>query len=615
MMQESFRKSIEEILFQRGLLTADQLNTLKLEIAKNKVKPEEYLINNKWITEADLLAVKSEVYKIPIIDLADVKIPREVLLGISEDIAKRYFVIPFEVTEDSVKVAMRDPFDLRAVQFLQNKFGKRVDAYYALPSQLRFTIQEKYGQMIDTEVSDALEEVTSEGLINISENIKDIQEVQQQVTENSSVARIVNMILDYAVKSKASDIHIEPLEKKMRVRFRINGVLVTKLDDMPVKLAPSLISRIKILSKLKIDEKRIPQDGRMQIKVDDKEIDLRISTLPAAFGEKVVIRLLEKSGGIPDITESGLRGSGLKNYLSALSLSRGIILITGPTGSGKTRTLASSLAKVNTEEVNIITLEDPIEIRIPGVNQVQINVDAGLTFASGLRSILRQDPDIIMVGEIRDEETARLATQASLTGHLVFATLHTNSAAGALPRLLDMNIEPFLISSTIQLVVAQRLVRTICPYCREEYDAPAEIVKKIHLVLDGLKGFDLYSYPKRDSKISGPGEVGKDLLEDYIPSNAEISHSQNPEKDLKVKLYRGKGCNRCEGSGYSGRIGIYEVLQVSDKIATMIMEHRNASNIHKQAKEDGMIDMVQDGFLKALEGITTIEDVLRVSSG
>lgn len=352
----------------------------------------------------------------------------------------------------------------------------------------------------------------------------------------------------------------------------------------------------------------------MQIVVDNKEIDLRVSTLPTAYGEKVVIRLLMKSSRIPDITESGLRGPGLKLYLNTLSLTRGIVLITGPTGSGKTRTLASSLSRVNREEINIVTVEDPIEIRIPGVNQVQVNPDAGLTFASGLRSILRQDPDVIMVGEIRDEETARLATQASLTGHLVFATLHTNSAAGALPRLLDMQIEPYLISSTVQLVVAQRLVRTVCQHCKEEYEAPVEVVKDIHRVLDGLKGFDLYSYPKNDCPICKPGDVCTHTQEEIANARGGEKPVNNTDR-LKVKLYRGKGCTKCDDSGYAGRIGIFEVLQVDDKIATMIMEHRSASTIQGVAKENGMIDMVQDGYLKALEGITTIEEVIRVSKG
>jgi type II secretory ATPase GspE/PulE/Tfp pilus assembly ATPase PilB-like protein len=332
--------------------------------------------------------------------------------------------------------------------------------------------------------------------------------------------------------------------------------------------------------------------------------------MPTVNGEKVVIRLLEKGGGLMKLEDTGMRGSGYKIYKEALSSTQGIILVTGPTGSGKTQSLASSLLILNKPDVNIVTLEDPVEIKVEGVNQIQINAEIGLTFARGLRSVLRQDPDIVMVGEIRDEETAELAVQASLTGHLVLATLHTNSASGALPRLLDMNIEPYLMTSTVNVIVAQRLVRTLCEKCKEEYTAPQEVVKMLHKVLAGLKGFDMYSYPKNTSTVAPPGQVSTLDVSSVPPQ--EVERQQQIRNTAEVKLYRAKGCTKCNNSGYGGRIGIFEVLKVSEKVSQMIMEHRSAGEIEKEAIQEGMITMTQDGFLKAIDGITTVEEVLRV---
>ena len=357
---------------------------------------------------------------------------------------------------------------------------------------------------------------------------------------------------------------------------------------LPKKLANPIVSRIKILSNLKIDEKRIPQDGRFQVKNGNKLIDIRVSIMPTVYGEKVVLRLLEKGGGTMDLKDTGLRGPAYKIYIENLKKTQGIILITGPTGSGKTQTLASSLKILNKPEVNIMTIEDPVEIRIDGITQVQVNNEVGLTFAKALRSFLRQDPDIIMVGEIRDSETADLAIQAALTGHLVLATLHTNNAAGALPRLLDMGVEPFLLSSTINVVVAQRLVRRIHNKCKKPYTAPLEVVKRIHKELDGLKGFDLFAYSKND-----PGAT--EAIEDDV-----------------VTLYKGEGDPECNYTGFKGRIGIFETMLVTPVISKMIMQEKSAEEIERVAIEEGMITMIQDGFMKALEGITTIEEVLRV---
>jgi len=397
------------------------------------------------------------------------------------------------------------------------------------------------------------------------------------VIREAPIAKIVETIVTFAMKARASDIHIEPQEDRTRVRYRIDGILQEKLI-LPRAVQDAVVSRIKILSDLKIDEKRIPQDGRFTYSVDGDEVDLRISTLPTVHGEKIVMRLLKKTGGVPTLSDLGLRGTALKNLENASHVPHGIVLVTGPTGSGKTTTLYSLLHKINTPKVNIVTLEDPVEYQMPGINQVQINPQAGLTFASGLRSFLRQDPNIIMVGEIRDKETAELAIQASLTGHLVFSTLHTNSASGALPRLLDMEAEPFLLASSMTLVMAQRVLRKICDFCKEEYEPEQEVVEDI-------------------KKELGP------IYDGWVQQH----------KKEKPTLFRGKGCDHCSGTGYQGRVGIYEVLVVTEKIGKIILERKPASDIENQAVEDGMLLMLQDGYLKALEGITTLEEVLRVA--
>jgi type IV pilus assembly protein PilB len=399
------------------------------------------------------------------------------------------------------------------------------------------------------------------------------------------------MVMETAVKTGASDVHIEPGEKTTRLRYRVDGILEEK-RALPKEMHESLVARIKILSNMKIDEKRVPQDGRFKIEVGKTKTDLRVSTLPTIYGEKVVIRLLKEEGKVFTFQDLGLRGLSLKRFEEALLKPVGMILVTGPTGSGKTVTLASALSKLNTVRVNIVTVEDPVEIRIPGVNQVQINSQAGLTFAQGLRSFLRQDPNIIMVGEVRDGETANLAVQAALTGHLVISTLHTNSASGAIPRLLDMKIENFLLASTLNAVLAQRLVRTICNDCKVEYDPPDEIQKEIKKVIDGVSHSHVLM--SKDKSIM-----------DAVKKGASG----------KLKLYRGNGCDKCGGSGYRGRTGIFEVLEVSLGIQKLTLENSSASAIQSLAVEEGMLTLEQDGYLKVIEGKTTIEEVLRVSKG
>ncbi len=570
---------ITQALLQKGLVTKQQALGIKSQIENTGKLESDVILSGLFIDQDKLIQIKSVVFKIPFIDLANTPIPVETLQKLRSDVAQRYQAIAFDDQPDHIKIAMVDPLDIQATNFISTMIGKRVDAYFADPASITKIIQTKYGAQVGSEVSKALEDVKTE-VVDVSGNIDEVRTLQGDIS-SAPVARIVNVILEYAVRMKASDIHIEPRENKLIVRNRIHGVLSEKLV-LPSKLAPSVVSRVKILANLKIDEHRIPQDGRFQIKVDKDFIDLRVSIIPASNGEKVVMRLLEKAGGAVTLDQTGLRGRNYDEFYKAIRKTMGIVLVTGPTGSGKTVTLASCLKILNTEGVNILTLEDPVEIRIDGVNQVQVNPEVGLTFAKGLRAFLRQDPNIIMIGEIRDGETAELAVQAALTGHLVLATLHTNSAATAMPRLIDMGVEPFLLASTINIAAAQRLVRKVCDNCKKPYNAAPEEIKKISDILGSIKGFN---------------------LQNIIAKN-----------NGNLTLYKGQGCDACSNTGYKGRVGIFEVLTISEKIRSMIISHEAAQTIEKEGLDEGMTTMQQDGFLKVLEGVTTIEEILRVVS-
>lgn len=454
-------------LIEKKLISEDQYQQAKVKALTLGKDIEKILIDDKVISSQDFYKAKSEVYNIPFINIAEKRIPLEILNTFSKDIAKKNQAIAFEETPDTVRVAMVDPLDIQKVRFLTTIIGKRIEPYFTDPAAIKLVVDGRYGAQINDEVDEAMEDVAD--IVDVTGE----GELGNEDLSSAPVAKIVNMILEYAVKHKASDVHIEPRESEIIVRYRMSGVLSEKLT-FPKKLDKPVVARIKILSNLKIDEHRIPQDGRFQVKMEEYLVDVRVSIMPSVYGEKVVLRLLERGGNTIEFDGTGIRGQAKKDFLESLVKTQGIILVTGPTGSGKTVTLASSLRIINKPEVNIITLEDPVEIRIEGITQIQINNDVGLTFANGLRAILRQDPDIIMVGEIRDKETAKLAVQASLTGHLVLATLHTNSASGAIPRLIDMGIEPFLLSSTINLVAAQRLTRKICLDCKIQEQATDE---------------------------------------------------------------------------------------------------------------------------------------------
>jgi len=566
-MNEGSIKNLADILVTQGSLTEERAKQVKLAEIQSGKNQEEILKDQNLVSEEALVKAKAALYNIPYVDLSILPSSPEALSVLPQEVAEKFSVFPISIdaANHTLVLAMSDPLDLSAIEFIEQKTGYRIKPEAGIPSKIKEFVQNRYSTSLAEEVTEALKEVSDEG-----SKIR-FETTRTGVIREERIAEIVSRILEFAIKSRSSDVHIEPQEKSTRVRYRVDGILVEKLT-IPKNLHDALISRIKILSGLKIDEKRVPQDGRFNFKAEGEEVDLRISTLPTAWGEKVVMRLLKKSGGVPTLNELGLRGRALRNLEEAILRPHGIILICGPTGSGKTTTLYSIISKISTPKVNIVTLEDPIEYKIAGVNQVQINPVAGLTFASGLRSFLRQDPNIILVGEIRDKETADLAIQASLTGHLVFSTLHTNDASGALPRLLDMGAEPYLLASSMTAIVAQRVVRQIHSDCKVSYQADVKVIEDIKRFLGPL-------WP-----------AGRDST-----------------------LYKGEGDAECGNSGYFGRVGIFEVLPVTEKISRLILERAASSAIEKQAREEGMITLKQDGYLKVLDGTSTIEEVLRVA--
>lgn len=601
-------KSIIELLKSKGLLNEAQINQIQVERAKSSKAEETIAKDLGFITDEQLVTAKAEMYNIPFVDLKSLEIPDATLAEVSTDVMKRFSAVPFSHGGGIVKVAMLDPFDVQAIQALELKYpaNEKLVVHITTQDSITYVLDRRVGENLGTEVSAAMEdyEAPLTDLDAVGDAYVGDDELGKIDLRNAPIARIVNAIFRYAITSGASDIHMEPMETKLRIRFRVHGVLSEKLS-LPKGMISAVISRVKILARLKIDEKRIPLDGRMQLKISERKVDVRVSTIPSIYGEKIVMRLLETDVSGIRIEDSGLRGVAFQKFLDAVKSTNGIVLVTGPTGSGKTRTLAATVMKLNDPKVNIITLEDPVEIRVPGINQVQVRADVGFTFAVGLRAILRQDPNVIMVGEIRDQETAQLAVQASLTGHLVLSTLHTNSAAAAIPRLLDMGIEPYLLSSTLRCVVGQRLPRRICQHCIEAQAVTPELMADFKETLSSIKNFDIVDYVK---KLATANSTKTE--EDKLPLKAP---EKNANGEDVVYVYRGKGCQRCGDTGYKGRIGIFEVLHVTEKIGRMMMENVPSDEVQKLAIEDGMVTMIQDGYLKALEGITTIEEVLRVS--
>lgn len=571
--------SLLDVLIKNKLLSTEQANEILTQNIQTGLNIEHLIEKNKLVSEEDLVKARSEFYNIPYVDLNEVGVYPEALAQVPEAVARNYWMLPFTLNKDknTLSVAMRNPLDVQAIDFLEHKTGLKVIAHFASSSEIERLIAEQYSQSLSTEVTQALEQTKQ--VQQQKQMQQDFGDLSGGMIRQAPITKIVQTILSFSLKARASDIHIEPQENRTRVRYRIDGILQEKLI-LPKSVHQAVVSRIKILSGLKIDERRLPQDGRFDFSENNQQVDLRISTLPTIHGEKVVMRLLNKNANVPTLEEIGLSGLALRNVQDAIKVPHGIILVTGPTGSGKTTTLYSVLHTINTPRVNIMTLEDPVEYQMPGVNQVQINPQAGLTFASGLRSFLRQDPNIIMVGEIRDSETAGLAVQASLTGHLVFATLHTSSAAGALPRLMDMGAEPFLLSSSMTCVLAQRIVRIINPDYKEAYRPDPAVIDNIKTVLG-------------------------DNFTRWLQQN------QKTEKD--IVLMRAKKDRPESEPDYKGRVAIFEVMKITEEISKLIMARKSASDMEKVSLKDGMLYMKQDGYLKVLDGVTTIEEVLRVA--
>jgi type IV pilus assembly protein PilB len=590
--------NIIDILVSQNIIDDAKVSNAKKESLASGLPLEQILLNRNWITKLDIVKAKSVLYGVPYIDITEISIPQELANLTGEEESVRAKLIIFEKGNNLYKAAMANPLDIQSIRFFEQKLRARIQVYIAVEEDVISKIKASSSGNFGSEVSNVIEQaVSSSEYVDISDTGN--QDIATIDISTAPVAKIVNIMLESAIVEKASDIHIEPQDKRVRVRYRINGILREKLT-LPTQIAPSLISRIKILSKMQIDEKRKPLDGRFQVKSGDQEIDLRVSSLPTVLGEKVVIRLLRKDLGIMSLEDTGMRGNALKTFTEGLKATAGIILVTGPTGSGKTVTVATSMNILNKPEVNVVSIEDPVEIKVPGVNQVQVNVDAGLTFASALRAFLRQDPNIISVGEIRDEETAQLAAQASLTGHLVISTLHTNSAAGALPRLLDMGVEPYIIASTVDICAAQRLCRRVCPYCKEAYIPTEPELVELKRILGDTQTFNEKKFAEFQQK--------------FVLKQGKLLNLAAIEKDAGAKLFlfKGKGCDRCQGTGYQGRVGIFEVFKVTDKIGSLVMQHSSSDDIERQAMSEGMIRMIQDGYFKCLEGMTTVEEVQRV---
>ncbi len=585
-------QTIESILKQGGVVDEPQLADLKLIAERSKQTLQETAIEQKVISEEDLTKLIGDYIGVPFVRIEPKDIPEDVLKRIPEHIARQYNVVLFEKNEDdSLSLAMEDPDDVQALNFIQKEIGYNTKVFLATKSNILDCL-ENYRGNINAELDEVI-------AVQKDASVEDQNVSQDDFAENSPIAQTVNLLLEYAIKSNASDIHIEPREDYVQVRYRIDGVL-KEVNKLPRNVHGALVSRIKILSNLKIDERRVPQDGRFKIKVSGKQYALRVSTLPIADGEKVVMRILDESNQAVKLDQLGYWGLSLATVKDAMAQPNGMILVTGPTGSGKSTSLFSVLSELNTPDVNISTIEDPVEYKIPGVNQTQTNAKAGMTFASGLRALLRQDPNIIMVGEIRDGETANLGVQAALTGHLVFSTLHTNNAATCLPRLLDMGIEPFLIASTVKAVIGQRLVRRLCMNCRQEYTPNEEEIKYItemfKINTESIKKIHNLEEQAFEDKIGGDTPMGS------TDSGIERLWKPNPE-----------GCDECGHNGFKGRVGIYEVLGISIPIQKMITANATSNDIQDQAISEGMVTMQMDGLIKSLRGITTVDEVLRAT--
>jgi type IV pilus assembly protein PilB len=681
-------ETLKNLLTSSGKITPEAIRQAETIAAQTADTLEHVVVHRHMIGERELAALYAKSLKLPYADLTNVKIPREVLSRIPERIAKKYQVVLFgrDASKNTWQLAMADPEDIQAIDVIEKQLGSPLQINVATLNDI-LTVLDQYRTGLDTEINQAIRESAATGTTGKQSDTISAEDI----SEDAPIAKTVNIILEYAVKNGASDVHIEPRENIVQIRYRIDGILRESMT-LPKQILPAVVSRIKILAALKIDEHRLPQDGRFKAVIGSKTAAVRVATLPIMDGEKVVMRILDESTKAASLEELGFAGQALKAIKNGMKQPDGMILVTGPTGSGKSTTLYSVLTMMNTPNVNISTVEDPVEYRIQGVNQTQVNIQAGMTFANGLRALLRQDPNIIMVGEIRDSETANLAVQAALTGHVVLSTLHTNNAATSLPRLLDMKIEPFLIASTVNTVVAQRLVRKLCTKCKTPFTpsgalldeirynfnldralarmngqaapgpqpqpsvAPQPVVaptpkliadtapvrqdtsRKVIPVPSGLdlertsildriaKDPNIIDRPNGDGDDSSIG-LATPKIEEQLPTPQpakeavadpsvldEMPPAAHPNTNSdSLVLYRAVGCKQCGGSGFSGRMGIYEVLEITSAIGALITNKATADSIQKAGVSDGMVTMQEDGLTKALAGLTTIEEIMRVT--
>ena len=557
---------IGELLLRQGLISAGDLRLAQARLRESGGALTTHIVRHSEVPEAELLTLLQEEYHLPVVDPAAIEIPPEVVDVLPAVLVAKFHVIPVNLSRTTLTLAMADPSNLAAINEVKFLTGFDVRAAIASPSSIEKAIDLYYEQNVN--YGDVLSELGNEEMEVVrTEDDLDLKQLEQ-ATEEAPVVKLVNALLTDAIKKRASDIHIEPYEKALRVRFRVDGVL-QEIMQPPLKLKNAITSRIKVMASLDIAERRLPQDGRIKVKVSQgREIDLRVSTLPTLFGEKVVLRILDKGGVQLDLEKLGFTGISLDHFREAIAKPYGMILVTGPTGSGKTTTLYSALSQLNNPETNISTAEDPVEYNLPGINQMQTHDDIGLNFAAALRSFLRQDPDVIMVGEIRDFETAEISVKAALTGHLVFSTVHTNDAPSTVNRMLNMGIEPFLIASSVNLIMAQRLARSVCPKCAE------------------------------------PEELSTQALIDLgVPE----------EEAEPITIRKGRGCSNCGDTGYRGRTALYEVMRMTDELRDLVLAGGSATELKQQAMDDGMVTLRQAGITKVRAGETTVEEVLRVT--
>lgn len=593
-LTEDLQAKLETLLVESKILTAEVLEEHRKTAKKNATPLISELVESGAVSNEDLTRSIAAVSGVPYVNLTEAQINAQVLDLLPKEIAERYMAVPLgEIKSTGMQsrlaVAMLDGNNVQAVDFLSTKIQQPLKVYLASEEGIQHVL-DQYKADLTGGVSEAISSVERDR--QAEEDERGPESNALVIKQDSPISRALNTILEYAVRSRASDIHMEPSENDFKIRCRIDGVL-REVMKLPKTIEPALISRIKILSNLKIDEHRVPQDGQFAVRVANKDVDLRIAISPVVWGEQVVIRLLDKTGNSFKLEEMGYAGRALRTIRKGIKKPNGMVLTSGPTGSGKSTSLYALVQEIFDESINIVTLEDPVEYKMAGVNQIQVNTDVGLTFANGLRSILRQDPNVVMVGEIRDSETANLAVQAALTGHLVFSTLHTNSAAGVLPRLLDMGIEPFLIASTVNTVIGQRLVRRNSPKEPQIYNSTELETKSIHDTVG-------YLLPKTKEDAA---RYAEDLGYKDLPLAGQSAYT----------LTKGKDTQQTPG-GYKGRVGLYEVMDISETIQGLIIKHATSAEIQRQAMVEGMIPMRQDGYLKALQGLTTLDEVNRVAA-